>query len=360
MSSRMIRLLKWVGYPLFAIFAFVVAFYLMFPYDKVKTRVEDFLSASGDMDVSIGELGPSPLTGVKAEDLIVRFKEAPGQGPNPMATTGGEGEGEGEASGKPAKKSNRPKYSRVVLDEVRIGVGLLAALGGGLDISFDVEGMGGTLEGAFSRSKKKDMKIKAKAEDIKLGQAKILSSKLGLPLVGGLSAEVDLNVPEGKMNEASGSIRISCKGCSVGDGKKKLKIKGNAFLASGITLPKLRMGRMSGEVKVDKGVARIQSFSAKSPDLEVKIEGNVQLRKPMGFSVISGYIRFKVSKELKEKNPAFGLLDSAMASAKRPDGFFGMKIFGSLNNPKFIPSRVAPPKRADLGSAGGDRLALAR
>ena len=359
MSSRMLRLLKWVGYPLFALFAFVVAFYLMFPYDKVKTRVEDFLSATGDMEVSIAELGPSPLTGVKAMDLVVRIKDAPGQGGvNPADTVEA---AEGAEGGKKAAGPKGPKgasYSRVLLDEVRVGVGLLALLSGSLDITFDVEGLGGTLEGEFSSDKKKkDWSVKAAAEDIKLGQAKILSKKLGLPLMGGLSAEVDLKVPGGKMNEASGTLRISCKGCSLGDGKKKLKIKGNAFLSAGITLPKLRMGKMSGEVKVDKGEAKIQSFSAKSPDLELKLEGSVQLRQPMGFSVLNGYLRFKVSDALKEKNPAFGLLDTALGNAKRPDGFFGMKVFGNLKNPKFLPSRVGPPKRGDLGSSSGNRLA---
>ena len=358
MSGRMLRILKWVGYPLFALFAFVVAFYLMFPYDKVKTRVEDFLSASGEMELSIGSLGPSPLTGVKAEDLVLRIKEtqAPG-GANPAATTAG-----AEGEGAPVKKeAGRARFSRVVLDEVRIGVGLLALLGGGLDIDFDVEGMGGTVEGEFARSKKKDMALKLEVEGIKLGQAKILSSKLGLPLEGGLSAEVDVKVPAGKMNEASGFIKISCKECAVGDGKSKLKVKGHPFLAAGITLPKLRMGRMAGEIKVDKGVAKIQSFGAKSPDLELKLEGSVQLRQPVEFSVINGYLRFKVSAALKEKNPAFGLLDSALGSARRPDGFFGMKVYGSLKNPKFLPSRVGPPGRASLGGSGTvEKLALAR
>ena len=358
MSSRMLRLLKWFGYPLFALFAFVVAFYIMFPYDKVKTRVEGFLSAAGDMEVTIAELGPSPLTGVKAEDLVVRIKDAPGMSaPNPAATTEPD---QGEKGGAKAS-GKRPGYSRVVLDEVRVGVGILSLLSGGLDVTFDVEGVGGTLEGEFSSNKKKkDWSIKADAQGIKLGQAKILSKKLGLPLVGGLSATVDLNVPGGKMNEASGAMRISCKGCAVGDGKKKLKIKGNAFLAAGITLPKLRLGKMSGEVKVDKGVAKIQSFSAKSPDLELKLEGSLQLRKPMGFSVLNGYLRFKVSAALKEKNPAFGLLDTALGNAKRSDGFFGMRVFGNLKNPKFLPSRLGPPKRADLGEVRGKTLALAR
>ncbi len=358
MSGRMQRILKWVGYPLFALFAFVVAFYLMFPYDKVKTRVEDFLSASGEMQVSIGSLGPSPLTGVKAEDLVVRIMDAaaPG-GVNPGATMAG-AEGEGDPG---KKKANRPRFSRVVLDEVRVGVGLFALLGGGIDIDFDVEGLGGTVEGEFARTKKKDMKIKVEAEGVKLGRAKILSKKLGLPLVGGLSAEVDMKVPAGKMNEASGAIKISCKGCAVGDGKSKLKVKGHPFLAAGITLPKLRMGRMAGEIKVAKGLAKIQSFAAKSPDLELKLEGSVQLRKPVAFSTLNGYLRFKVSAALKEKNPAFGLLDSALGSARRPDGFFGMKVYGSLKNPKFLPSRVGPPKRAAAGGGGvGEKLALAR
>ena len=55
------RLIKWIGYPLFGLFSFVVFLYLTFPFDRVKDRVERQLSASGDMTVKIDHLGPSPL-----------------------------------------------------------------------------------------------------------------------------------------------------------------------------------------------------------------------------------------------------------------------------------------------------------
>jgi len=354
----MTRLLKWIGYPLFAIFAFLVALYITFPFDKIKTRVEDFASASGDMDLRIGEMGPSPLTGVTAQDVVVRFKEKPAPGGMAPAATMASDDGKGKGKG----KGNRPAYSRLVLDEVSVSVGILALIAGGMDIGFSVEGLGGTLEGDFETKKTRDWALAAEAKDLKLGQMKVLAKKAGLPFGGGLSIKVNMKVPKGKLNEASGEIELKCDKCSVGDGKKKLKVKGHPFLAAGITLPKLRLGRMGGIIAVEKGVAKIQNFSAKSPDLELKLEGNINLRPNLGFSVLNGYLRFKVSAQMKEKNPAFGLLDSALGSAKRPDGFFGMKVFGSLKNPKFLPSRVGPPKRSsmDREAPSGEKLALAR
>lgn len=325
MSKGARRLTKWVGYPLFAIFAFLVALYVTFPYGKLKTRIEGHLSAGAAMDVSIRELGPSLLLGVKAKDVVIRLagKEAVG---------GAAGEG-----------AKQVKPLRLVLDEVSVNTGLLALVSGDVDIDFSVKGMEGSVDGSYSKQKKK-WSIKLEASKIKLSKVPFIDDALGLPVSGAVSAKVDLTMVGRGMASAKGKVDISCKGCAVGDGKKKLKIPGNPLLASGITVPMVRLGQLSGQITVDKGVATLQKMSAKSPDIEVAMEGQFTLRQPVAFSVAQAYLKFKISPELKKKDPKFDLVESSLSSAKRSDGFFGLRINGILKSLKVLPSRLGPGK----------------
>ena len=128
----------------------------------------------------------------------------------------------------------------------------------------------------------------------------------------------------------------------MGDGKKKLKIPGNAFLKAGLTIPKINLGKLGGRIKVQKGTALLQKFGAKSKDMELALEGKFALRKPVGFTTADAYVKFKLDPAFKKKHAVFDLLEGQLRSAKRSDGFFGMRIHGILKNIKAQPSRLGP------------------
>lgn len=335
-----IRLAKWIGYPLFGFVSFLVFLYITFPYGKLKDRLEQQLSASGDMTVTIDELGPSPLLGLSADRVLVKLK--PSQPVQlPQARPPGMPPGEGAAP-EPAPK---PKPMRILLDRVVAKFGLLASLRGATDLSFKIEGFGGQLSIDYEEAKKTGWSLDLEAEKINLGSVPAIGEFVGLPVKGQLFAELSLVVPGNRWSDASGQISVECEECSVGDGKAKLKIPGNALLAMGITLPKIRLGRFGGQVKVEKGVATLENVLAKSPDIEVSLEGSVSLRNPVGFSNSNAYLRFKISPELKKRDPKFELLENGLGSAKRPDGFFGMRLVGPLKHLKPVPSSVGPSQR---------------
>jgi type II secretion system protein N len=338
MSKRTRLILKWAGYPLYAIVVFLVALYATFPYGKLKTRIETQLSRPGEREVTIGDLGPSPLLGLSAERVVVRVKRNPpagAPGAAPALATGATADG---------KAGNKGTYRRFVLDQVTVNSGLIAILSGNVDVSFDVEGMGGNLEGRYQRAKKVGWSLEATASKLKMTRMPFLGDAIGLPLAGTLSAEVDLNVPKHSLSNARGSVEIEVDKCALGDGKKKLKVPGNPMLAAGITMPKVDVGRLGGRIKVDKGVAKLQNFTSKGRDIEMSLEGSFTLHNQLAFSNAQAYLRFKISPELIKKDPKFELLQSGLANAKRNDGFFGMQIMGSLKKPRFIPSRLGPSK----------------
>lgn len=336
MNNSLLRVIKWVGYPLFAVVVFVLAFFFTFPYERLKERVEGFVNAGSDKyDLSIGELGPSLLFGITARDVVLRVKADDNKGPAVQTTAAG-------AQGAGAQESG-PRYHRVVLEEASASVGIFALIGGNADVSFDVEGLGGTLEGRYTvDNKKKDWSLDLELAALEIKRLPMVADAVGLPIAGKFSGKVELEVPKGKLDQASGKIRVACEKCMVGDGKAKLKVPGNPLLASGLTVPRVRLGTVSGQVEVDKGVASLKNFSGKSPDMELALEGGFTLRQPLPFSTVSAYLKFKFSPALKKRDAKFELVESGLSAAKRPDGFFGLRLSGTLRNLRPIPSRTGP------------------
>ena len=352
MNKGMRRLVKWIGYPLFAFLVFFVALYMSLPYDKVKRRIEQQLSTNPALDVTIGELGPAPLLGLKAKHVVIRIKRKNKPGAPPSATVAAKSEP--EAPGKASKKGGKKKGKKdgpltVVLEQVTVKTGLLALIRRRVDVSFSVNGLDGTLEGSYQAQKKKGWSFKGTLKRLNLGDLPLLADVVGLPIDGHFSAEVDLTVPKKSITSANGSLSIECDACSVGDGKKKLKIPGNMMLKAGVTVPKVRLGKLIGQISVDKGTAKLKNLSAKSPDMELLVEGSAALRQPVAYSNIQAYLKFKIMPEFKKKNPVLDLVEGGLQNAKRADGFYGLRILGTLKNPKPLPSRVGPGK----GGAGG-------
>ena len=344
MNKTVRRLIKWIGYPVFTIVVFMVALYMSLPYDKVKQIIEDKLSADPSMEVTIGELGPAPLIGLAATQVRIRFTSKPKPG-MPAAPAAPDPAGKEKGDKKPAAKV-------IVLDQVKVKSGILALLSGKIDIRFAVEGLDGTVEGQYKANKKKGWSIKTEVKGLNLKEATLIADALGLPVTGLFSGDVDLKVTKNNINTATGSIQLEIDKCTVGDGKKKLKIPGNAFLKAGLTMPRINIGKLGGLIKVQKGQGTFQKFQSKSKDMELALEGKFALRKPMGFTTADAYVRFKIDPTLKKKHAVFELLEGQLRSAKRSDGFFGMRITGIVKNLKVKPSRLGPGKGGPAGAPG--------
>jgi type II secretion system protein N len=337
----MIKLLKWVGYPLFGVLSFFIFLYMTFPYERAKAVVEDHLEAMLDAEVTIGDVGPSLFVGLTLSDVKITLRPKP-----PLPRFG--------AAPAPAEEPKKKKPQRIWLDEVSVNVGLLSAMFGSPSISFEVNGAVGHVEGEYEGSKKAGLFFETEVRDLRLQSLPVVAEKVGLPVRGKLGAKIKLAVPQNRWDKAHGAIELSCDSCSIGDGKAKLKVPGNAMLAMGIKMPRIRLGELSGRVTIEEGVAKIDELSARSPDIEVQGEGSVALRKPVSFSTVNAYLKFRISKELKKRDAKFELLENGLTQAKRSDGFFGMRLSGSLQRLRPFPSRLGP-KESGGGGIGGRR-----
>lgn len=218
----------------FGLLVFVVVLVITLPYDRVK----DYIVAVADRkgyDVEIASVGPALGLGLRLKDLAI---------------------------------ANRPKNggkpTRILVPHARLGWSLLGALVGHKTYDVFATPFGGELE-IESVSSKTSKGLRVDAKDIDLSDMPFVKAAINLPMFGSLELHLDSNMPDGKAASTAGSLTWTCSDCALGDGKAKLIVPGNAMLAEGLGLPKIRLGDFVGSVVIDKGVGRLQGVQAKSP-----------------------------------------------------------------------------------------------
>lgn len=329
------KILKWVGYPLFAIVTFVFALHYTFPYERVKERVIDALSEDYDVDIQGVEPGFFPGS--------VEFKGI-------MLMSRPEKEGD--------------EVTRIFIDKVELDIGLLALLGGTTDIDINAKIANGSVSGNIAVSKG-SLKIDLETKKLPLGQVPGLASAIGLPMDGGLDADFELKLPKGRAGyewkEADGRIKISCPGCTVGDGVDKISPTARtsssrtakrraAFASGGITVPRLDLGNLSAEVEISKGKGVIKEFNAQSGDGELYINAELKLARKFKDSTLPGCMRFKVDESMATRgddvSKNFANIQQVMGVPRDADGFSNVRMVGKISA-----LRWKPAKKCTIGGA---------
>jgi type II secretion system protein N len=330
LADRHKRWLKRLGYPALAIVSFLLALYYTFPYHRLKDRLAAGLSS--DFEVTIDSIGPGFIPGhIVIKGLALKTR--------------------------PAKDVDKPQVFSA--DEITVNVGLLALLGGDVDVTIDADVGEGTIWGRYVEEDGATT-VTIRTEDLPLETVPgVASATGGVPIAGGLNAEIRLSLPKNKWKDAQGRIEMSCKSCTIGDGQSKIRPmapgQSNAFSDQGLTLPKLRLGQIGGRVDIKKGVGTFEKFQAKSPDGELYLEGEIRFADPFAQSQVMAYMRFKSSDELRARESRMADMELMMsANSRRADGYHGLRITGPVGQLRYIPSKLNPvTKETARGALGG-------
>jgi type II secretion system protein N len=325
-TPRLIKVLRWVGYPLFYVFALLLFTYLTFPYDRLRDRVVGELNAkplAPGMQVKIDSVDSYWFSGIEAEGVQLL---------SPAAAP--------PADGKPAQ----PKA--VTLDSMHARVSLLRLLIGTVHISFGADAFGGEVSG-FTSDADNSRTIEAELDSVRVGDLPMLADIVGIPIGGALSGTIDLKLPEGKVAKAEGKIALRFSDLSVGDGKAKIM--------NTLALPTLQVGELVLEGEAIDGRLDISKFSAGGKDLELVSDGRIRLRDPFVASQAELNLRFKFSPAFRNRNdttralfgapgstiPAVFDLDPKVRRAKRADEFYAWRLTGPLARMNFEPAGMA-------------------
>ena len=336
-NARLSKWLPMLGYGAYFGLACVVLLIFAFPYHKVKDLLEDQVASSGEAELTIGEVSANPLLGVTLHDVALRLLPKRRSIALPGAP---------QSDHQPQPKSKPMRFERV-----SVGLSLWGLLFGDQDVSLSFEGLGGEAEASLERSGKR-WSIEAEAEGIRLAAIPPVRNAIGLPVKGVCKLNAKMEAEEGRVASSSGEIKLDCQGGAIGDGQAKLKIPGNAFLAMGLTLPRVSLGRVEGNLRIEKGIVTFRRVATRSKDVELMLEGSARLGQPLRYSTMSAYLRFRLSQALISRDSKFELLQNGLSAGKRADGFYGFRLSGQLSTLRPVPSRVAPPPAPGLRAPG--------
>ncbi len=121
--DRLVRPLKWAGYPAFAVVAFVVSLWATLPRDRIKDLLEGDASALLGAEVSANDFGLTLFTGpgVSAGSMIIKTRPT-------------------DPGAKPA---------RIGVDDLTIHFSLYSTLRGWADASFKAHAAHGVIAGKY-------------------------------------------------------------------------------------------------------------------------------------------------------------------------------------------------------------------
>jgi type II secretion system protein N len=317
LSGRQRTIARWAGISLLALVSFLFTLKFMFPYDRLEGKLAEVLGSK--YDVTVGDVGGGFLPGtVVFENVVLRSRpDSPGE------------------------KATEITVDELVLD-MGLDFGLLGALRKKAVFDIDAELVGGTIE-AEVESSASHFEAHIETEALELGKLPGVAAAVGLPLSGALDAQIDLQLPGAKWKNAEGNITLDCVGCTVGDGVAKLTMTPNgssrrrrsagaaAFQSTGVTVPRLALGQAQVQLDISKGVGEIKNFSATSQDGWLKIEGKIEFRDPFANTLFPGCMRFKLSDELKKRDPKFGNIEYTLSEkVRQQDGSFAIPTKGRL------------------------------
>lgn len=292
------RGLKWVGYPSFFMFCFVVFAYWTFPYERLRDRLVEEAGERG-YELEIIDLSPSRLSGVTLEGVRLVL---PGMADEPPVD--------------------------VLLSELTVRASLWSALSDTKSFSFDVELAGGDAQGDVAIGED-NFEIDAEFSDIELGQVPALRRFTKLPVTGKLTGEIALAMPS-EVDASNGNVDLTIEAVRIGDGETKVDIPG----WGGLTLDQADAGNLTIQATVDEGTANIDNLKADGTDLKLDVVGNVRLARPMKRSQLNLMVKAKIEDAYKERSPKIAtMLDlastgAAYKAALTPDGSLQYKIAG--------------------------------
>lgn len=312
-----------LGYPAFYLFCLVIFLSWTFPYDKLKERIVAQFNAqqrtsAHPQELQIDELDSSFLTGVKAKGVRLISP--------------------------PTEAGKAP--SVISIDEARARISLLGLLVGNKDISFRVDAFDGTIKGNFEDTGKvRDIEVNFDGVDV--GRIDSIAANIGFPIDGKLTGQIKLNLPEGKASKGNGTIALEIKDMNAGN-QKELPIK---TPMGPFTLPRLRVGNFTINGEAKDGVLKLTKIAASGGDVDVQGDGKVQMREVATDAHLDANLKFKINDGYKTKNDKTKLLfgapgskekpmlemDPKMGRAKTSDGFYVLRIGGTLAKPDVQP-----------------------
>jgi len=334
LGRRTRKVLFGVGMFFLALLTFVFAFQAVFPYGRVSDRLEDLAAAK--IDLKVGKVKRSWVPGrFFLENVTLKTYPTKDEIDQAMAI----------ADPKERDKALAQASTTFFIDEVMVDVGMLSFLKGTASVDFVAKLDDGRISGNLSVSKGRTV-VAINGSDVpseRLPMREVLSN---LPMAGDVDFSVELDLPNNKLKNgkvgpdwpnAEGEIEFECpSGCTIGDGKAKLKLKAKnarsqAFAGEGTEFGKVQITSLLAQAELKDGKFDITKFDSKSPDIELHVDYTMTLAENIDQSAVLGCIRFKGTDALRKREPkTYDQILLTGAARNMSDGLDNIKLEGTF------------------------------
>ncbi|MBI5497803.1 MAG: type II secretion system protein GspN [Deltaproteobacteria bacterium] len=317
------RVLRFLGYPSFFITCFLVSLYLTFPMDVIRPRVMHEMTKALNSRKNPGPYGKPGRITVESMDLY-RFSGLDFRGMTIHDVT-----------------TDPDPAAPIVLDRVRVRVGLLGLLRKQLAVSFNVDAYDGNVVGdavLAGEGFRELRSVNAHGEGLAWGKVAAVRDKLKVPAEGTLGGEVDLTLGKDP-KDANGTIKLRGESLAMGPGELTLPM-----FTGPLTLPRVDLGKLEGLIKVADGKTGGPPITLTGTDIQGAAELPVQVRVPAEASQLSGILQFKLSEPFLKANPRYATVfdfSPQMKQARDEDGVFHFRLRGTVGRPDAKPDRSA-------------------
>jgi type II secretion system protein N len=318
-----IKTARWklgLGYGAFSLVAFFVCLFITFPYDTLRRRAVDAAADAG-YALRIGSLRPG-LRGLTATN--VRLSKVP---------TGMTPELHGMlASGTGLMPGPEELGEPLTLDSVAVRPALLP-----LGVAFHLDLMGGSVSGNVGVLGDVQASVKLSNLDTTKGNLKGFS---GMDLAGKLNGALSLTLPKTRgqpdLSQANGQLTLDTKELLIQGGTVTVPMYGQP---TPMDLPKIALGDIDGRIRIEKGLATVESLQAKSEDLEVQGSGTVKLGQRLDVSQPDMDFKLRAEPEFVKRLGLLGAGLSMLPTDKTDPKFRVAHLSGFFNRPNFGPPR---------------------
>lgn len=295
---------KWLargGYSALAVFSFVYFLYLGFPFERVLPRVlEAYKKELGGAKIETGTVHAGWLFSLVATDVkVFSSPRRPG-----------------------ATDEQQPT---VKLDRISVRPKLLSLVTGKLGLKLDALLYGGRVRGTVVQSST-SAAVDLLVEGVEIAKYPTFAS-YGANLSGQIGGTVDLALDFEDGTKSTGRIDLAVKNARLDESNLILfKIPTTVFDRGGAAVIEIKDGR-----------AELADVGLRGNDLELGVEGSIQLKKRLSSSQWSAASVIRASDSWKSQVAGF---ENIVGPGRCADGSYRYKIAGLLGGfPRTLPDR---------------------
>ncbi len=247
------------AYVAFSLFCFLLFFYWTFPFDAVKDRVLTAASQKTGAKITAASLEPHWITGFIAKELSIlpRNKEEP-----------------------------------IKLEELIVRAHVFQFLRGNRAASVRAPVAKGVVDASFVQHET-GVTLEGIVEEVELALIPGLKDAIGLSLGGELSIKADVDWNKKVPKESKGVLFLKAKGLeSLKGGKVGM-----------FPIPDLAIGDLDWELPLEEGKLKFNKQTLKGENLELILDGDIQLSNPVERSRLNLVFSFKPTEKYLSLRP---------------------------------------------------------